>query len=43
MEPPTFDELKTRIDRDIGHYDGRLPDANAVAWYGYLAALSNGV
>jgi hypothetical protein len=39
MEPPSFDELKTRIGRDVDHHDGRLPDATAVAWYGYLAAL----
>jgi hypothetical protein len=38
-EQPQFDELKQRISRDIDHYNRQLPKENALAWYGYLAAL----
>ena len=38
-ERPTFEELKNRIERDMRHFDGTLPERNALVWYGYLAAL----
>jgi hypothetical protein len=33
------DELKARIDADVRHLGGVLPERNAIAWRGYLAAL----
>lgn len=39
MERPTLDELCSRIQRDIDRHDGKLPQRDAIAWDGYLAAL----
>jgi hypothetical protein len=36
---PTFDELKNRIERDLIHFRGPLPERVALVWHGYLAAL----
>lgn len=33
------DEIEYRINNDILFFGGRLPEANAFAWGGYLAAL----
>lgn len=32
-------ELKNRIQSDINHFDGKLPERFAIAWRSYLAAL----
>jgi hypothetical protein len=32
-------ELRTRIQRDIDHFDGKLPERFAIAWRSYLAGL----
>ena len=32
-------ELGHRIDADIVHFGGVLPERNAIAWRGYLAAM----
>lgn len=39
IERPTYDELKRRIQEDISHYNGCLPERVAIAWDGYIAAL----
>lgn len=36
---PTREELERRIRRDIEHFNGKLPERNAIAWNGYLAGL----
>ena len=36
---PTVDELRSRIQRDVDHFEGNLPPDFSVAWNGYLAAL----
>ena len=33
------DELAGRIGRDVKHFGGVLPERQAIAWRGYLAAL----
>jgi hypothetical protein len=38
-EKPTFEELRNRLLADFDHFGGKLPERNALAWYGYLAAL----
>lgn len=32
-------ELETRIQADINHFKGNLPERYALAWNGYLAGL----
>jgi hypothetical protein len=32
-------ELMHRIDADIEHFGGTLPERTAIAWRGYLAAM----
>jgi hypothetical protein len=32
-------ELSYRIDADINHFGGMLPERTAIAWRGYLAAM----
>jgi len=32
-------ELSYRIQADIDHFGGRMPEMTAVAWRGYLAAM----
>ncbi len=32
-------ELNNRINRDIGHFMGNLPERYALAWHGYIAGL----
>ena len=39
MSKNLFEEIQSRIQRDIAHYGGRLPERVALAWSGYLAAL----
>lgn len=39
MQAPTLDEIRDRLRRDIAHHGGVLPERNAIAWSGYLAAL----
>jgi hypothetical protein len=34
-----YDELRGRIQRDLDFFGGVLPERNAIAWGGYLAAL----
>ena len=36
---PTLDELKDRIQQEIKHFGGVLPERVAILWSGYLAAL----
>lgn len=36
---PTFDGLRDRIQEDIDHFKGALPERYALVWDGYLAAL----
>jgi hypothetical protein len=36
---PTTVELKDRIEADISHFGGALPERAALVWDGYLAAL----
>jgi hypothetical protein len=36
---PTREELQDRIQREIAHFEGVLPERVAIAWDGYLAAL----
>ncbi len=36
---PTLEELEYRIQRDIEHYGGILPERVSIAWGGYLAGL----
>jgi hypothetical protein len=38
-ERPTFAELQDRIQRDVKHFGGRLPERFALVWDGYIAAL----
>lgn len=38
-DTPTLGELKDRIQREISHFGGVLPERVAIAWDGYLAAL----
>lgn len=35
----TLEELRSRIGREIQHYNGILPERVTIAWDGYLAAL----
>ncbi|MBK8170376.1 MAG: hypothetical protein IPK60_08510 [Sandaracinaceae bacterium] len=39
MEKPTLGELTERLQKDIDHYGGSLPERVAIAWEGYRAAL----
>lgn len=32
-------EIRNRIQSDIDHFDGKLPERFAIAWRSYLAAL----
>lgn len=36
---PSLDELRSRIQEDIDHFGGQLPERYALVWNGYLAAL----
>jgi hypothetical protein len=36
---PAFGELQSRIQQDLDHFEGTLPEPYALSWYGYLAAL----
>ena len=36
---PTLEELKDRIQQEITHFGGVLPERVAIVWDGYLAAL----
>jgi hypothetical protein len=36
---PSVDELSRRIQDDISHFGGTLPESYALVWDGYLAAL----
>jgi hypothetical protein len=36
---PTFEELASRIQKDIDFFEGNLPERFAIAWSGYLASL----
>jgi hypothetical protein len=38
-EQPTFAELRGRIQRDIDHFGGQLPERLALVWDGYIAGL----
>jgi len=39
IELPTAQELRIRIQLDIDHFGGDLPERFAIAWRAYLAAL----
>ncbi len=39
MPKPDFSELLSRINVDMNHFSGLLPERNAIAWRGYLTAL----
>ncbi len=39
VAPPTFEELRRRIQREIDHFGGKLPERTALVWDGYFAAL----
>lgn len=39
IEKPSEGELRRRIERDISHFGGALPERTALAWSGYLAGL----
>jgi len=32
-------ELKSRIEKDIAHFQGAMPERYAIAWRAYLAGL----
>ena len=32
-------ELRNRIEKDIKHFKGNLPERYALAWHGYIAGL----
>lgn len=34
-----LEEMKDRVQRDIDHFNGTMPERVAIAWDGYLAAL----
>ncbi len=34
------EQLRIRINNDKAHFKGHIPERNAIAWLGYLAALS---
>ena len=36
---PTLEELKDRIQQEITHFGGVLPERVAIAWDGYIAGL----
>ena len=36
---PTFQEMKDRIQTELHHFGGTLPERVALVWDGYLAAL----
>jgi len=36
---PTLEELQDRIQREITHFGGVLPERVAIAWDGYIAGL----
>jgi hypothetical protein len=35
----TFQELRRRIQAEIEHFDGKLPERVALVWDGYIAAM----
>jgi hypothetical protein len=39
LNPEEIDELRFRIQNDIRHFNGRLPERNAIAWRAYLCGL----
>ncbi len=34
------EKLRIRINNEKAHFKGHIPERNAIAWLGYLAALS---
>jgi len=34
-----IEELRFRIENDVRHFNGRLPERNAIAWRAYLCGL----
>lgn len=38
-EKPTVDEFKRRVQRDIDHFKGELPERVALCWAGYFGGL----
>lgn len=39
ISKPTLAELSRRIQREIDHFGGKLPEANALVWSGYISGL----
>lgn len=39
LRPEEVDELRFRIENDIHHFNGQLPERNAIAWRAYLCGL----
>ncbi|HUE74924.1 MAG TPA: hypothetical protein VMP01_28920 [Pirellulaceae bacterium] len=39
MQTPTLEELRSRLQREIDHFHGLLPERVALVWDGYFAAL----
>jgi hypothetical protein len=39
LNPDEIDELRFRIQNDIRHFNGQLPERNAIAWRAYLCGL----
>jgi hypothetical protein len=36
---PTLEEMRNRLQKDIDHFGGAMPERVALVWDGYLAAL----
>jgi hypothetical protein len=36
---PTLEEMRTRLQEEIQHFGGVMPERVALVWHGYLAAL----
>lgn len=39
VQIPTIEELRSRVQADIDHFEGAVPERYVIAWRGYLAAL----
>ncbi|XXF79127.1 hypothetical protein P2318_05080 [Myxococcaceae bacterium GXIMD 01537] len=39
MDPEAIETLRSRIQADLEHFEGNLPERYSIAWRAYLAAL----
>lgn len=39
MSQQDYSELKSRLQSEVVHFSGNIPERVAIAWDGYLAAL----